>query len=69
VVAPGAIETDFAGGSIRDNAAANSAVAATVPLGRAGLPDDVGAAVAAILSDGFAWVNGTSIEVSGGQNV
>ncbi len=69
VVAPGATETDFAGGAIRDNQAANQAVAATVPLGRAGLPDDVGAAVAAILSDGFSWVNGTRIEVSGGQNI
>jgi NAD(P)-dependent dehydrogenase (short-subunit alcohol dehydrogenase family) len=69
VVAPGAIATDFAGGRIRDNAAVNDAIAASIPLGRAGLPDDVGGAVAAILSDGFSWVNGTRIEVSGGQNV
>jgi NAD(P)-dependent dehydrogenase (short-subunit alcohol dehydrogenase family) len=69
VIAPGAIETDFAGGSVRDNAAVNQLVAATIPLGRAGLPDDIGGAVAAILSDGFAWANGTRIEVSGGQNV
>ena len=69
VVAPGAIATDFAGGRIRDNAAVNDAIAASIPLGRVGLPDDVGGAVAAILSDGFSWVNGTRIEVSGGQNV
>ncbi len=69
VVAPGAIETDFGGGAVRDNAAVNQAIAATIPLGRAGRPDDVGGAVAAILSDGFCWVNGTRIEVSGGQNV
>ena len=36
---------------------------------RGGRPDDVGGAVAAILSGGFSWVNGTRIEVSGGQNV
>ena len=69
VVAPGAIETDFGGGAVRDNAALNQAIAATVPLGRPGLPDEVGGAVAAILSDGFSWVNGARIEVSGGQNV
>jgi NAD(P)-dependent dehydrogenase (short-subunit alcohol dehydrogenase family) len=69
VVAPGAIETDFGGGHVRDNADANRAIAGTIPLGRVGLPDDVGAAVAALLSDGFAWANGTRIEVSGGQNI
>jgi NAD(P)-dependent dehydrogenase (short-subunit alcohol dehydrogenase family) len=69
VVAPGATETDFAGGRLRDNSAVNDAVASTIPLGRAGLPDDIGGAVAALLSDGFSWVNGTRIEVSGGQNV
>jgi NAD(P)-dependent dehydrogenase (short-subunit alcohol dehydrogenase family) len=69
VVAPGAIETDFAGGRVRDNAAVNDAIAASIPLGRVGRPDDVGGAVAAILSDGFSWVNGARIEVSGGQNV
>jgi NAD(P)-dependent dehydrogenase (short-subunit alcohol dehydrogenase family) len=69
VIAPGATATDFAGGSVRDNARINDAIASTVPLGRAGLPDDIGGAVAALLSDGFSWANGTRIEVSGGQNV
>jgi len=69
VIAPGAIATDFGGGAVRDNPAVNQFVSAQIPLGRAGLPDDIGGAVAAILSDGFAWANGTRIEVSGGQNV
>jgi len=69
VIAPGAIETDFGGGVVRDNDHVNTMVAATIPLGRVGLPDDVGGAVAAILSDGFGWANGTRIEVSGGQNL
>ena len=69
VIAPGATETDFAGGATRDVAGVNAAIASTVPLGRAGLPDDIGAAVAALLSEGFGWANGTRIEVSGGQNV
>ena len=68
-VAPGAIQTDFGGGRVRDNPAVNRAIAASIPLGRPGLPEDVGGAVAAILSDAFSWVNGTRIEISGGQNV
>ena len=36
-------------------------------LGRVGLPDDVGGAVAALLSDGTHWINGQRIEVSGGM--
>ncbi len=69
VVAPGAIATDFGGGRVRDNAQINAMVAANIPLGRVGLPDDVGAAVSALLSDDCAWINGTRIEVSGGQNL
>jgi NAD(P)-dependent dehydrogenase (short-subunit alcohol dehydrogenase family) len=69
VIAPGAIESDFAGGAVRDNADINRLVAGTIALGRVGLPEDIGQAAAAILSEGFAWANGTRIEVSGGQNI
>ena len=68
-VAPGAIATDFGGGMVRDNADVNRHIAASIPLGRAGLPDDVGAAVAALLSDGMGWMNGVRVEVSGGQSL
>jgi NAD(P)-dependent dehydrogenase (short-subunit alcohol dehydrogenase family) len=68
-IAPGAIETDFGGGMVRDNAAANQFVAAQTALGRAGLPDDIGGAVAALLSDETGWINGQRIEVSGGMFV
>ena len=67
-IAPGAIETDFGGGAVRDNAGMNKAIAASIALGRAGLPDDIGSAVAALLADG-GWINGQRIEVSGGQNL
>jgi NAD(P)-dependent dehydrogenase (short-subunit alcohol dehydrogenase family) len=69
VIAPGAIASDFGGGAVRDNAELNRLIAGTIPLGRVGVPDDIGQAAAAILSDGFAWANGTRIEVSGGQNL
>jgi NAD(P)-dependent dehydrogenase (short-subunit alcohol dehydrogenase family) len=69
VVAPGAIATDFGGGAVRDVPEVNRQVAAAIALGRAGEADDVGAAVAALLSDGMRWVNGSRVEVSGGQNL
>lgn len=65
-VAPGAIETDFGGGFVRDNPEAKKAVAAVTALGRAGLPDDIGPMIAALLADDNRWVNGQRIEVSGG---
>lgn len=69
VIAPGAIATDFAGGRIRDIPEVNRQVAGMIPLGRVGLPDDVGKAAAALLSNDMSWMNGTRVEVSGGQNL
>jgi NAD(P)-dependent dehydrogenase (short-subunit alcohol dehydrogenase family) len=65
-VAPGAIETDFGGGRVRDNPEANKGVAEITALGRAGLPDDIGPMIASLLSDENRWINGQRIEVSGG---
>jgi NAD(P)-dependent dehydrogenase (short-subunit alcohol dehydrogenase family) len=67
VLAPGAIETDFGGGQVRDNAEINRYVAANTALGRAGLPDDIGGAVAALLSADSGWITGQRIEASGGM--
>jgi NAD(P)-dependent dehydrogenase (short-subunit alcohol dehydrogenase family) len=66
VIAPGAIETDFGGGTVRDNKQINDMIASQTALGRVGLPDDIGGAVAALLSDDNGWINGQRIEVSGG---
>lgn len=68
-VAPGAIETDFGGGAVRDDAAVNRLFAGMTALGRAGVPDDVGPMVAALLSPDNRWVNAQRIEVSGGQGI
>ena len=67
VVAPGAIQTDFSGGMVRDNPEVNKMVASITALGRAGVPDDIGPMIAALLSDENRWVNGQRIEVSGGM--
>ena len=66
-LAPGAIETDFGGGRLRDDRQLNAWVASQTPLGRVGQPDDIGGAVAALLGPGTAWINGQRIEASGGM--
>ena len=66
VIAPGATETDFGGGALRDNAEVNAQLAGMTALGRNGLPDDIGGVVAALLSEGTGWINGQRIEASGG---
>jgi NAD(P)-dependent dehydrogenase (short-subunit alcohol dehydrogenase family) len=68
-VAPGAIETDFGGGAVRDNAEVNHLFAGMTALGRAGVPDDIGPMVASLLSADNRWVNAQRIEVSGGQAI
>lgn len=65
--APGAIETDFGGGAVRDNAQLNAFVASQTALGRVGLPDDIGGAIASLLSKDNGWVNAQRIEASGGM--
>jgi NAD(P)-dependent dehydrogenase (short-subunit alcohol dehydrogenase family) len=68
-VAPGAIATDFGGGAVRDNKQMNDFVASVTALGRVGMPDDIGGAIANLLSDGNGWINAQRIEVSGGMFV
>ena len=67
--APGAIATDFGGGSVRDNPEVNKMVAANTALGRAGEADDIGPAIASLLSPANRWINGQRIEASGGMFV
>ena len=66
-VAPGAIQTDFSGGMVRDNPEINKRVAEMTALGRAGVPDDIGPLIASLLSEETRWVNGQRIEASGGM--
>jgi len=66
-VAPGAIETDFLGGAVRDTPDLNKGFADMTALGRVGVPDDIGPVIANLLSEDHRWINGQRIEVSGGQ--
>ncbi|TDX15938.1 NAD(P)-dependent dehydrogenase (short-subunit alcohol dehydrogenase family) [Buttiauxella sp. BIGb0552] len=67
IIAPGAIATDFGGGVVRDNEQVANAIAAQTALGRVGQPDDIGDAIAVLLSDESRWMNAQRIEVSGGM--
>ncbi len=66
-VAPGAIATDFGGGRVRDNPEINKHISELTALGRAGVPEDIGPMIAALLSEDNRWVNAQRIEVSGGM--
>jgi NAD(P)-dependent dehydrogenase (short-subunit alcohol dehydrogenase family) len=68
-VAPGAIETDFGGGAVRDNPDLNRTLAQMTALGRVGVADDIGPMIASLLSPDNRWVTGQRIEVSGGQGL
>jgi len=62
-VSPGAIRTELGGGL---NEEFESILAGQTALGRIGEPDDVGEAIAGLLSDGSRWINAQSIEIAGG---
>ncbi|GAB3660159.1 SDR family oxidoreductase [Hymenobacter agri] len=66
-VAPGAIETDFGGGHVRDNKQVNDFLAGQTALGRVGQPDDIGGVVAFLCTDEARWVNAQRLEASGGM--
>jgi NAD(P)-dependent dehydrogenase (short-subunit alcohol dehydrogenase family) len=68
-VAPGAIATDFSGGTARDNPDLNKCVADMTALGRVGPPDDIGPMIASLLSEDNRWVNAQRVEASGGMAI
>lgn len=68
-VAPGAIETDFLGGAVRDMPDLNEQFAGMIALGRVGVPDDIGPMVASLLGPDNRWITAQRIEVSGGQTI
>lgn len=67
IIAPGAIETDFGGGMVRDNDQVNAGIASNTALGRVGLPDDIGGVVAFLCTEDARWINAQRIEASGGM--
>lgn len=68
-LAPGAIETDFSGGIVRDNPDVNRMVSENTALGRPGRVSDIGPIVATLVSADNRWINGQRIEASGGMRL
>ncbi|MET9257702.1 SDR family oxidoreductase [Streptomyces sp. NPDC003717] len=66
-VAPGPVGTDFGGGGIRDDEEFRALLAGQTALGRVGVPEDIGAVIAALLAPGTGWITAQRIEVSGGS--
>ncbi|OYU79904.1 MAG: short-chain dehydrogenase [Flavobacterium sp. BFFFF1] len=69
VVAPGAIATDFGGGSNKSDANKRNAIASITALGRVGEPEDIGGVVAFLCTPAAGWMNGQRLELSGGMMV
>ena len=65
-VAPGLIETDMTA-SLPDKA--KEAMVSQIPLGRAGKPEDIAAAVAFLVSDQASYITGQVIHISGGMYI
>jgi 3-oxoacyl-[acyl-carrier protein] reductase len=63
-VAPGLIETDMTRAVSEE---ARAAMAAQIPLGRAGTPEDVASAVCFLASDEAAYITGHVLAVNGGM--
>ncbi|MFJ8803066.1 SDR family NAD(P)-dependent oxidoreductase [Streptomyces sp. NPDC102487] len=65
-VAPGPSATDFNGGAMRDDPELRGFLAGQTALGRVGSPDEIGDAIAALVSTDMRWVTAERLEVSGG---
>lgn len=68
-IAPGAIATDFGGGSNKSDENKRSAIANMTALGRVGEPEDVGGVVAFLCTPAAGFINAQRIELSGGMTV
>jgi NAD(P)-dependent dehydrogenase (short-subunit alcohol dehydrogenase family) len=65
-VAPGATRTRIGGDAFAHHPEVIPPIVERTALGRLGEPEDVGAVIAALLSDDFRWMTGEEVEVSGG---
>ncbi|WP_210495392.1 SDR family oxidoreductase [Patulibacter sp. SYSU D01012] len=66
VVAPGAVPTDFGDGHLREDPALQELVVGQTALGRLATADDIGAAIAGLVTASGRWITGQRIEASGG---
>lgn len=67
VICPGPVDTDIMGGVLTDER--KDAMSADIPVGRVAAPRDIAAAVAFLLSEEAAFVNGLTMNVDGGKHM
>lgn len=63
-VAPGRVKSEMTDGV---DSAVNAGHAATIPLGRLGLPEEIAAAVAFLASDAASYLTGATLDANGGS--
>ncbi|MEU4162871.1 SDR family oxidoreductase [Actinoplanes sp. NPDC026670] len=68
-IAPGATRTRLADNAFERYPEVIPGLAARTALGRLGEPDDIGAAIAALIGADLAWMTAQDIEVSGGYDL
>jgi 3-oxoacyl-[acyl-carrier protein] reductase len=66
-IAPGPIETPMMGTALTQQQ--REAYAKNIPLGRLGQPEDIGQAVAFLVSDAASYITGATLPVSGGTDL
>lgn len=67
MVAPGIIHTDFTRKNFEAHPQLEEYMSSITALGRVGEPQDIGAVVAFLCSEGARWINAQRIEASGGM--
>jgi NAD(P)-dependent dehydrogenase (short-subunit alcohol dehydrogenase family) len=66
-VAPGPIDTDIMGGRLTDERKAG--MAADIPVGRVGRPEDIAAIISFLLSEDAGFISGATYQVDGGKHM
>jgi NAD(P)-dependent dehydrogenase (short-subunit alcohol dehydrogenase family) len=66
-IAPGPIDTDIMGGTLTPERKAE--MAAGIPVGRVGTPEDIAAMVSFLLSEDAGFVTGVTYQIDGGKHI